>query len=229
MYHNSATDRFAALQAPAVHAATERGARGEFEGQIEKELAEYLDATSQGCQGQGAASRRSNRADSGTSSPRRGDPREVTNLVKAPPGVALTQHEVTPWESWGYARAQARESADKTGTGGSAREGAVRVSVGGVAGGESQRDVVHVPVSATTKRRLAAEVRASTTATPRSPRRGAHESQASTHRSAASAGTEPRGNAILASLGRDVTRETLASVAASLSQPIAQASQVCEC
>ena len=84
-------------------------------------------------------------------------------------------------------------------------------------------------VSASTKRRLAAEVRASTTATPRSPRRGVYESQASTHRSAASAGTEPRGNAILASLGRDVTRETLASVAASLSQPITQASQVCEC
>ncbi len=111
VYHNSATDRFAALQTPAVDAASERGGgRDEFEGQIERELAEYLDGTSQG---QAAASHRSI---SSISSPRRGKTREVTNLVKAPPAAALTKHEVTPWESWGYAR-------EREETGGSAREG----------------------------------------------------------------------------------------------------------
>ena len=133
------------------------------------------------------------------------------------------------------------------------QEGAVRVCVEGVRtveqGCKGQRDVlaVQVPVSATTKHRIAAE-------NPSSPRRAAHnnesqcksdnngaqsKSQASVrlkHKRpppqpssqasmrlkhnlrdhlnlnlhAADAYSQPRGNAILASLGRDVTRETLA-------------------
>jgi hypothetical protein len=114
--------------------------------------------------------------------------------------------------------------------------GVVRVSVGGVRTGEDgQGDllVVRVPVSSTTKRRIAAQ-------NPSSPRRAAHNnetlctshnneslsqsqasqsSRTSNPSEKARAYSQPRGNAILASLGRDVTRETLArSILASASE-----------
>lgn len=140
-------------------------------------------------------------------SPRKpGDIKEVTNIVRAPPPSA-PKREITPWELWGNARATDAGQSE-------AAEGVeIKVTVGkGPADVSPSRSehrasgIVHVPVSATMKRRVAAQsAESARTSALLHPQSGS-----GTQRSTSSIG-EPRGNAILAALSSNITRETLAS------------------